>query len=62
MKIFTIIVNRANYARLFPLLDEIEYDKNIENFLILTGTCIEKEYGTYTFTSWPKLFNAMDML
>ena len=47
MKIFTIIVNRANYARLFPLLDEIENDKNVENYLILTGTCIEKEYGNF---------------
>ena len=47
MKIFTIIVNRANFARLFPLLNEIEKDKSITNYLILTGTTIEKEYGNF---------------
>lgn len=47
IKATTVIVNRANYGRLEPLLLRLEQDRQIQSRLLLTGTTIVSEYGDF---------------
>ena len=45
MRIVCFLVNRANYGRLYPVLNKIRDSINHQLFLVATGTMVEEEYG-----------------
>lgn len=62
MKVFTVLANRANYARLFPVLQAIQNDKCIHNSIILTGTTILQEYGDLSAEEYIDQFYILDKI
>lgn len=62
IKVTTVIVNRANYGRLEPVLIRLEEDSEIESQILLTGTTVIEEYGDFErviqrmrYRNWCKL-------
>jgi UDP-hydrolysing UDP-N-acetyl-D-glucosamine 2-epimerase len=45
-KICSILVDRANYGRLRPVLSEIDQDKSLDQYLICAGTMVLERFGS----------------
>ena len=45
-KICSILVDRANYGRLMPVLSEIDKDKSLDQYLICAGTMVLERFGS----------------
>ena len=45
IKIAAVLVDRANYGRMKPILEIMRYDKNIDLSLVCTGTMVLDRFG-----------------
>lgn len=62
MKLFSVLVNRANYARLFPVLKIMQEDLEIDNYLILSGTTLLDEYGNFSDENFLDQFHILQKI